>query len=59
MTAADGAEEAYSRDGNKARTETPAQALASDVAMRAAWSRHPLVRVVRHFPLIDTIDTLI
>ena len=33
VTAADGAEQAYSRDGNKARTETPAQALASDVAL--------------------------
>ena len=47
MTVAEGAEQAYSRSGNAARTETAAEARANDVAMRAAWARHPLVHTVR------------
>ena len=52
VTAADGAEEAYSTAGNAARTETVAEARESDRKLREVWSRHPQVTVLEN-PSVD------
>lgn len=46
VTAADGAEGAYSTANNEARTETPERAIALDRAVQAAWLGHPHLVVV-------------
>ena len=46
VTAADGAEEAYSLSGNAARTETAEEARQSDAALVEVWSRHPDVAML-------------
>ena len=46
VTAADGAEEAYSLSGNAARTETAEEARESDAALVEVWSRHPDVAIL-------------
>lgn len=46
VTAADGAEDAYSTTGNAARTETVAEARESDRMLREVWHRHPTVTVL-------------
>ncbi len=47
VTAAKGAEEAYTRANNAARTETPEEAAKLDDLLIAAWTGHP------HFRIID------
>ena len=46
VTAAKGAEEAYTRANNAARTETPEQAAALDDKLIDAWTGHPHLRVI-------------
>lgn len=46
VTAADGAEEAYTLANNNARTETPEQARALDRITRNAWIGHHHLRVI-------------
>ncbi|MCD8217116.1 MAG: AAA family ATPase [Clostridiales bacterium] len=46
VTAAKGAEEAYSLANNAARTETPEQAAAVDDRLISAWTGHPHLRVI-------------
>ena len=46
ITAAEGAEEAYSLSNNEARTESPEQARALDEACRRAWLGHPHYTVI-------------
>ena len=46
VTAADGAEEAYTLSNNAARTETPEQARELDKKLVAAWTGHPHLRVI-------------
>jgi hypothetical protein len=48
VTAADGAEEAYSTAGNAARTETVEEARESDRKLREVWRRHPAVTVLEN-----------
>ncbi len=46
VTAADGAEYAYTLSNNTARTETPEQAREMDRKTLRAWSGHPYLRVI-------------
>ena len=46
VTAANGAEEAYTLSNNAARTETPEQAREIDNKLIAAWTGHPHLRVI-------------
>lgn len=46
VTAADGAIEAYTCDNNKARTETPEQAVERDKACIKAWTGHNHLRII-------------
>lgn len=46
VTAAKGAERFYTTENNKARTETPEQAIAVDDRLIAAWTGHPHLRVI-------------
>ena len=46
VTAAKGAEEFYTTENNKARTETIEQAAALDDRLIAAWTGHPHLRVI-------------
>lgn len=46
VTAADGAEEAYSLSNNQARTETPEEARALDRKCIAAWTGHRHLRII-------------
>lgn len=46
VTAADGAEYAYTLSNNTARTETPEQARAMDQRTLHAWTGHPRLRVI-------------
>ena len=46
VTAAKGAEQFYTTENNKARTETPEQAAALDDRLIAAWTGHPHLRVI-------------
>lgn len=46
MSAANGAEEHYTTDNNKARAETPAQAIAIDNKLQEAWLGHPHLRII-------------
>ncbi len=48
VTAADGAEAAYSTAGNAARTETVEEARESDRKLREVWRRHPAVTVLEN-----------
>ena len=46
VTAAKGAAEFYTTEGNGARTETPEQAAALDDKLIAAWTGHPHLRII-------------
>lgn len=46
VTAADGAEEFYTVENNRARTETAEEARALDLRLRDAWSAHPRLFVI-------------
>ena len=46
VTAAKGAAEFYTTEGNGARTETPEQATALDDKLIAAWTGHPHLRII-------------
>lgn len=46
VTAAKGAEAFYTKDNNKARTETPEQAAEQDDRLISAWTGHPHFRVI-------------
>ena len=46
VTAAKGAERFYTRENNKVRTETPAQAIVLDDKLIAAWTGHPHLRII-------------
>lgn len=46
VTAADGAEHAYTLENNSARKETPEQARAQDRRLQEAWLSHPHLRVI-------------
>lgn len=46
VTAADGAKEYYTCENNKARTETPEQAIEKDRGCLKAWTGHPHLRVI-------------
>ena len=46
VTAADGAPKYYSLVGNKARTETKEQAVATDKRTQDAWVGHPHLRII-------------
>ena len=46
LTAAKGAEKFYTADNNSARTETPAEAVALDDKLIAAWTGHPHLRII-------------
>ena len=46
VTAADGAENYYTCENNKARTETPEQAIERDRGCLRAWTGHPHLRVI-------------
>ncbi|MCI9177211.1 MAG: AAA family ATPase [Clostridia bacterium] len=60
VTAADGAEEAYTLANNKARTETLEQARALDGATRNAWIGHQHLRVIDNTTdFQDKIDKLL
>ena len=45
-TAAKGAVDFYTTENNKARTETPEQAVAVDDKLIAAWTGHPHLRII-------------
>lgn len=60
VTAAEGAEEAYTLANNKARTETPEQARIADLKTRNAWVGHPHLRVIDNStPFKEKIDRLL
>lgn len=46
VTAAKGAEKFYTTENNKARTESPEQAVIMDNKLIAAWTGHPHLRVI-------------
>lgn len=46
LSAANGAEEHYTAENNKARAETPAQAIEIDNKLQEAWLGHPHLRVI-------------
>ena len=46
VTAAKGAQSFYTTENNKARTETPDQAIAVDEKLIRAWTGHPHLRVI-------------
>jgi CYTH domain-containing protein len=46
VTAADGAEEYYTHENNKARRETPEEARALDVRTQNVWCGHPHVKII-------------
>jgi thymidylate kinase len=46
VTAADGAVEFYTNANNRARLETPEEAIAADRRTRAAWLGHPRITIV-------------
>lgn len=46
VTAADGAIEHYTCENNKARTETPEEAIEKDKGCLRAWTGHPHLRVI-------------
>lgn len=60
VTAADGAEEYYTMENNKARSETPEQAIDLDKKTRNAWVGHRHLRVIDNStPFKEKIDRLI
>lgn len=60
VTAADGAEQAYTLANNNARTETPEQARAIDAKTRNAWIGHSHFRVIDNStPFKEKIDRLL
>jgi CYTH domain-containing protein/thymidylate kinase len=46
ITAADGATQFYTTENNKARTETPKQAVDIDNKLKDAWVGHPHLRII-------------
>ena len=54
VTAADGAEEFYTLANNKARTETPEQAIELDRKTMSAWTGHPHLRIIDNSSDFDT-----
>lgn len=50
VTAADGAEEFYTRSNNAARTETAEEARQLDLKTQLAWTCHPFLSVIRNEP---------
>lgn len=46
VTAADGAREFYTLENNKARSETPEQAIEADRKLQKAWTGHPHLRII-------------
>jgi CYTH domain-containing protein/predicted ATPase len=46
VTAADGAEEAYSHENNPARYETPEKAVENDRKVQNAWVGHPKLKII-------------
>ena len=46
VTAADGAEDAFTTEGNSARTETLQEARELDQKMQTVWARHPAVALI-------------
>ena len=54
VTAANGAEEFYTRENNAARTETPAEARELDSRLIASWTGHPHLRVIGNDVDFDT-----
>lgn len=46
VTAAKGAREFYSLENNKARTETPEEAIEKDEKIISAWTGHPHLRII-------------
>lgn len=60
VTAAKGAEEAYTTANNSARTETPAQAAELDDRLIAAWTGHPHLRIIDNSgPFEDKLKRLL
>lgn len=53
ITAADGKEEYYTTANNKARTETPKEAIEKDRRTMEAWSTHPNQKIVGNDTLFD------
>jgi len=53
ITAADGKEEYYTLENNRARFETPEEARARDLATRNAWLGHPHFRVIDNSTLFE------
>jgi len=53
MTAANGAEEFYTKANNTARTETPEQARELDEKLLASWTGHPHLRVIDNSTSFD------
>ncbi len=51
VTAADGAEAAFSSSGNAARWDTPEEAVRSDITIRNIWAAHP-----RHCMIDNSTD---
>lgn len=49
MSAASGAEQAYTTVNNKARAETPEQAREADKRLQRAWLGHPHLRIIPSF----------
>jgi len=54
VTAANGAEKAYTLANNAARTETPEQARIIDDRLIAAWTGHPHLRIIDNSTDFDT-----
>ena len=60
VTAANGAEEAYTLSNNAARSETPEEARQLDVRTLAAWTGHPhMVIIGNHRPFQEKIASAI
>lgn len=60
VTAADGAEHAYTLENNAARSETPEQARQLDRATVAAWAGHPHLQLVANRgTFADKLDDLV
>lgn len=53
VTAADGAEQFYTRDNNPARYETPDEARAADKRTQAAWNAHPHLKIIDNSTLFE------
>lgn len=60
VTAANGAEEAYTLSNNAARSETPEEARQLDVRTLAAWTGHPHMAIIgNHQPFQEKIASAI